>query len=50
MNDIEIQIHAITQQAFKELKEKSPNEDFDLIVRDFSPAMCIQLQKTKSSD
>lgn len=50
MNDIEIQIHAITQKALQELNGKDSNEEYDLIVRDFSPAVRINLQETNDGE
>lgn len=50
MDDVEIQVHAVVQRCLKKLKHDSPHEDFDLIIRDFSPAIHIQMRKTQLSE
>ena len=50
MNDITIQIRAVMEYALIELKKKFPDKEFDLIVRDFAPAIHIRMRKTQISE
>ncbi|MFH1197781.1 MAG: hypothetical protein V1720_18920 [bacterium] len=50
MNDINIQIRTVTEYALTELKKKFPGKEFDLIVRDFAPAIHIRMRKTQLSE
>jgi hypothetical protein len=49
-SDTAIQIHAVTEYALTELTKKFPGEEFDLIVRDFAPAIHIRIRKTQLSE
>jgi hypothetical protein len=49
-DDTAIQIHAVTEYALAELAERFPGEEFDLIVRDFAPAIHIRIRKTQLSE
>ena len=50
MNDIDIQIHAVTESAVTELRKKFPHSEFDLILRDFAPSIHIQIRKNQFSE
>ena len=50
MNDINIQIHTVAEYCLGELKKKFPGKEFDLIVRDFAPAIHIRMRKTQLSE
>jgi hypothetical protein len=50
VDDIEIQIHAVVEGALTELRNKFPEKEFDLILRDFAPSIHIQLRKTQFTE
>ncbi|MCF8267494.1 MAG: hypothetical protein K9I69_05365 [Ignavibacteriales bacterium] len=50
MNDINIQIETVTKYALAELRKKFPGKEFDLIVRDFAPAIHIRMRKTQLAE
>lgn len=49
LDDIRIQIEAVTRQSLSELKEKFPGKSFDLMLRDFSPAIYLQIGEIQLS-
>ncbi len=49
LDDVKIQIEAVTRQSLCELREKFPGKSFDLMLRDFSPAIYLQIGEIQLS-